>query len=46
MTAVFAQMQGNQIGTRILSSQGGRNRIRIGGVSLLAQGRNVINIDA
>jgi hypothetical protein len=46
MAAVFAQMQGNQIGTRILGSQGGRNRVRIGGVSLLTQGRDVINIDA
>jgi hypothetical protein len=46
MAAVFAQMQGNQIGTRILGSQGGCNRIRISGVSLLTQGRDVINIDA
>jgi hypothetical protein len=39
-------MQGNEVGTRLLRPQGCRDGIRIFGVPLLTQGRDVINIDA
>jgi len=46
MAAIFAQMQGNQIGPGLLGAQRRGNRVRIRGVPLLPQGGNVIDIDA
>jgi archaeosine-15-forming tRNA-guanine transglycosylase len=46
MATVFAQMYGNAIGTRLLSNECRLNRIRIGRTARVAQGGNVINVDA
>jgi hypothetical protein len=46
MSSVLTQMQGNEIRAGILGTQCRLKRIRIPGVALLAQRRNVIDIDA
>ena len=46
MAAVFAQMQGDGVGARLLGQQGRADRVRIGGAARIAQGGHVVDIDA
>ncbi|MNP63469.1 hypothetical protein D3C76_1588720 [compost metagenome] len=46
MTAIFAQMHGNAIGPRLLGDECRLNRIRICRTARVAQGSNVVDVDA
>ena len=45
MASIFAQVQGDEIGTRLFGQQGSRDRIGVGRMALLTERRDVVNID-
>jgi hypothetical protein len=45
MAAILAQVDGDAVRARQLAHPGGHDRVGIDGVALLAQGRDVIDVD-